>query len=210
MGYYIALQKNIQSGIIKGYNVQAPNGEIVYVNKDKVKEAIKNKQAIFLNLMIDKSGRLISSSEHITGKLKVVAEAIKSITKDNYSDIVINNGYMETVFGNNKYILQSDYDCKDIRLLYGQLTYMIKSKDQLMTAARTILKDNQAQKTAEQQVNNNASISDDIVILYSDLIELFKWAHENKVKGTIHNSYTSQLIAKSGITPAKIINIILT
>ena len=51
MGYYIALQKNVKNGVIKGYNVKAPNGEIVYVDKQKVKDAINSKQAIFLRYL---------------------------------------------------------------------------------------------------------------------------------------------------------------
>ena len=200
MGYYIALQKNIKNGVIKGYNVKAPNGEIVYVDKQKVKDAINSKQAIFLNLMIDNSGRLISSSEHITGKLKIVADAIKSITKDNYNSIELKDNYMEAIFSGGEYILQSTFDCKNIILLLQGKTLNLSNKDDVIKCANYIKSLKEKLKAPDEKniekFNNNDKV---ITLLYSDISRLAKDCFNSRKDGIIINEYTKRLADSVGL-----------
>lgn len=193
MGYYVALDKNIQNGVIKGYSVKAPNGEIVYVDKQSVKNAIKSGQAIFINLMIDKSGRLISSSEHITGKLKIVAEAIKSITKDNYTDIELKSNCMETQFNNYEYMLSASLDCSRIVFLYKDNSCELKSKDDVIRCANIVV-NNRKKYDKPKELNIDFNNKDNtIIILKSDIRNLYNYAYCNSIMGDISNEYTNRI-----------------
>jgi len=156
MGYYRALEKVTKNNVVQGYKVLAPNSEIVYVDNKRIKGAIKSKQAIFLNLNIDSAGRLVMSDEHITSKLKIVAEAFKSITKDNYSPVKLMENYMSTYFNNGEYTLVSDFSATKIPCLHNNREYALASKNDVINCAKMI-KANKDKKSSIQNVSNTQS-----------------------------------------------------
>ena len=162
MGYYRALEKVTKNNVVQGYKVLAPNSEIVYVDNKRIKEAIKSGQAIFLNLNIDSAGRLVMSDEHITGKLKIVAEAFKSITKDSYSPIKLMENYMSTYFNNGEYTLVADFGATRIACLYNNNEYALASKEDVIKCAKIIKankdKKNNIQNVSNTQPNDNSEI----------------------------------------------------
>ena len=96
------------------------------------------------------------SDEHITSKLKIVAEAFKSITKDNYSPVKLMENYMSTYFNNGEYTLVADFSATKISCLYNNREYALASKNDVINCAKMI-KANKDKKNSIQNISNTQS-----------------------------------------------------